>query len=82
MFASLRIAPKLALSAVVFLVPTVFGLGMLVAEQNIQIDFAAQEAIGARYLHGVADIQGRAALASLNRSGIQAEWKAALAKLE
>ena len=74
MFARLKMAPKLALAAAVFLLPTVFGLGMLVAEQNIQIDFAAQEALGVRYLRGVVSLEARAALASLHGEAAAADW--------
>ena len=82
MLASLKIAPKFALSAAIFLVPTVFGMGMLVAEQNIQIDFTSQEAQGARYLRGVADLHGRAALASVRHDTASEEWHAKVEQLQ
>ncbi len=82
MLASLKIAPKLGLSAIVFLLPTVFGLGMLVAEQNIQIDFTTKEVQGAHFLHGLAGIQARAAQASLRGTIGSSEWVDRVAQLQ
>ncbi len=82
MFASLKIAPKLAFSAVVFLLPTIFALGMLVAEQNIEIDFAGQERVGVRYLRGVIALQSRAALAELRGEKQGSDWAEKLAQLQ
>ncbi len=82
MLSSLKIGPKLGLSAVVFLLPTIFGMGMLVSEQNIQIDFTAQEVLGGRYLHGLVDIQSSAAQAALRGQRMAPDWAAKLHDLQ
>ena len=82
MFASLKLAPKFALPAVIFLVLIVVALGVLVADRNTQIDFTTQQARGARYLRGVAEIHGSAALASLGHQGAQADWRGKVDQLQ
>lgn len=47
---STRIWVKLAAIAVCFTIPLVITTGFLVKEQNIKIDFAAQELLGVRYM--------------------------------
>ena len=74
----LRIAHKLGLSACAFAVPIAFILWALVAEQSVAIRFAAKEVVGARYLGGVASLQGKLALAAVNRAGVPGEAAEAL----
>jgi methyl-accepting chemotaxis protein len=61
----LRIAHKLALVMLGFVVPTGVAVGALVSEQNVAIGFAVQEVLGARYLGIIAPIQGLLASAAL-----------------
>ena len=82
MLDSLKIAPKFALLAAILLALTGFGMALVLAGQNTQIDFAQQEARGVRYLRGVADIQREAARASLQHDKVSAEWLAQLEQLQ
>ena len=61
----LRIAHKLTLVMLGFVVPAALAVTALVREQNVAIDFATQEVFGARYLVALVPIQGSLALASL-----------------
>jgi methyl-accepting chemotaxis protein len=53
----LKIAHKLGLASLLFLVPVAYMVWALVASQNIAIDFALKEATGTLYLRGLAAIQ-------------------------
>ena len=64
----LRIVHKLALSAATFALPIVFIVWSLVTTQNVAVQFAASEILGARYLGAVAPLQGQLALAALNNA--------------
>ena len=52
----LTIAHKLGLASLLFLIPIGYLLWALIAQQNIAIDFAAKERVGAFYLRGLAQI--------------------------
>ncbi len=61
----LRIARKLALVTLGFVVPAAVAVRALVIEENVAISFAAQEVLGARYLAALVPIQGSLASAAL-----------------
>ncbi len=82
MMRSLRIAPKLGLSALVFVVPTLFSVWLLISEQNVQIAFSSKELAGVHYLSGVAQVQGAAEAAALGGGVVSADWSGRLRALE
>ena len=77
----LRIAHKLALVVLGFVVPAGVAVEALVREQNVAISFAAQEVLGARYLGAVVPIQGVLALAALPGGSAESAVKAAVTAL-
>ncbi|HET9148707.1 MAG TPA: HAMP domain-containing protein, partial [Acetobacteraceae bacterium] len=77
----LKIAHKLGIAACAFAVPIAFILWSLVAEQNVAIRFASKEVMGARYLAGIARLQGQLDIAALNRTGLPDRAADALAAL-
>ena len=78
----LRVVHKLGLSACAFAVPIAFILWALVAEQNVAVRFAAKEIIGARYLGGVASLQGKLALATVDGIGVPGEAAEVLSAID
>ena len=60
----LGISAKLGMAVVVFIVPITFTLWMIVSSQNIAIDFARSEVMGANYLHDMIPVQAQAAAAA------------------
>jgi methyl-accepting chemotaxis protein len=81
-FADLSVAWKLGLAALCFALPTCFIVWSLIAEQDIAIRFAAQEATGAAYLTELAAVQGDAASAALRGEPDDPRYGAAVAALE
>ena len=79
---NLRIAHKLGLSACAFAVPVAFILWALVTEQNVAIRFASQEVLGARYLAGMAPLQGKLAAVALDGTGAPASLAEAVTVLD
>ncbi len=68
MHRSLRIAHKLGLAALAFIVPIGFLLWQLAAEQHVAIDFASKELKGAHYLRGLVAIEAALATAALDQT--------------
>ena len=62
----LRIAHKLGLAALGFVLPVAYLLWALVAQQNIAIDFSVKERVGTLYLRGLWPVQRELALAALH----------------
>jgi methyl-accepting chemotaxis protein len=60
-----RIAHKLGLAALGFVIPVAYLLWALVAQQNIAIDFSAKERVGTLYLRGLWPVQRELAQAAL-----------------
>lgn len=81
MIASRRISAKFGLSVLVFVLPSAFGLWMLVGEQNIQIDFAAKEVSGALYLRGLAALQHDINDVQLAGGAVRPDWAGRLDQL-
>ncbi len=79
---NLKIAHKLGLSACAFAVPVAFILWALVTEQNLAIRFASQEVLGARYLAGMAPLQGRLAAVALDQASAPGGLAEALTALD
>jgi len=52
----LKIAHKLGIASLLFLIPIGYLLWALIAQQNIAIDFAEKERLGTDYLRGLAEI--------------------------
>ena len=77
----LRIAHKLALVMLGFVVPAGVAVNALVREQNVAIGFAAQELLGARYLGALVPIQGVLASAALPGGSPKSAAKASLTGL-
>ncbi len=63
---ALRIAHKLGLAALGFVLPVAYLLWALVAQQNIAIDFSVKERLGTLYLRGLWPVQHELALAALH----------------
>ncbi|MEE3625139.1 methyl-accepting chemotaxis protein [Nitrospirillum sp. BR 11752] len=63
MLRSLKIAHKLGLAVLLFLIPVGYLLYALIAQQQIAIDFAQKELAGTAYLRGLQTIQARLAAA-------------------
>jgi methyl-accepting chemotaxis protein len=82
LYADLRVAWKLGLAALCFALPTCFVIWALVSEQDIAVQFARQEAAGAGYLGGLAEVQGGAALAAIDGSLDGARFGAAVTALD
>ena len=62
---ALRIAHKLGLAALGFVLPVAYLLWALVAQQNIAIDFSDKERVGTLYLRGLWPVQQALAEAAL-----------------
>ena len=60
-----RIAHKLGLAALGFVIPVAYLLWALVAQQNIAIDFSDKERVGTLYLRGLWPVQRELAQAAL-----------------
>ncbi|HEX9447879.1 MAG TPA: HAMP domain-containing methyl-accepting chemotaxis protein [Dongiaceae bacterium] len=56
MLTRLKIAHKLGLASLLFLIPVGYLLWALISQQNIAIDFAAKERVGSLYLRGLAQL--------------------------
>jgi methyl-accepting chemotaxis protein len=56
MLTRLKIAHKLGLASLLFLIPVGYLLWALISQQNIAIDFAAKERLGTLYLRGLAQL--------------------------
>ena len=79
---TIRIAHKLSFSALAFAIPIAFILWSLLSAQNVDIDFASAEVLGARYLGAIAPIQARLAVAAVEGSGVPREAAASLTALD
>ena len=79
---TIRIAHKLSFSALAFAIPIGFLLWSLLSEQNVAIDFASAEVLGARYLGALAPVQARLAVAAAEGSGVPGETAAILTALD
>ncbi|EGY02364.1 methyl-accepting chemotaxis sensory transducer [Nitrospirillum viridazoti Y2] len=77
MLQSLKIAHKLGLAVLLFLVPVGYLLYALIAQQQISIDFAAKELAGTAYLRGLQTIQTRLAAAETGGAAVDAAGSAA-----
>jgi len=73
MLSALRIGPRLALAAAIFLLPIGFLLTALTRSHNAEIDFAAREATGAAWLGALSTAQGQAAIAALGGGRVPAD---------
>ncbi len=69
MYRSLGLAAKLGLCAALFLIPLGFTAFLLLSGQQREIDFAAKELQGARYLRAIGTVQSEAAAAHINGGG-------------
>jgi methyl-accepting chemotaxis protein len=67
MFSRFRIAQKLAIVGMLFLLPVAFLLWEAVTQQQVEIRFTTQEIAGAKYLAGLAPIQAQLETTMLGR---------------
>ena len=63
---SIRIAPRLGLAALLFLVPIVYLVWLVTSEQKVAIAFAAKEVDGAAFLRGLLSVEAAADKAVLD----------------
>jgi len=82
MFSRLKIAHKLVLAGLLFVLPVAFTLWQLVSEQQVAIRFATQEVAGARYLRAIVPIQARLEQAVLGNAALPAGSAEALASAQ
>ena len=67
---SLRVGPKLALTALLFLIPVGYMLWLLTAEQAIAIRFAEKEVDGAHLLRGLLSVQAAVDGGMIDRAAV------------
>ncbi|MDY0883194.1 methyl-accepting chemotaxis protein [Dongia soli] len=83
MLQRLKIAHKLGLASLLFLVPVGYLLWALIAQQNLAIDFSNKERIGTLYLHGLAKLHYSLTAAAVAGGKVQlSEVSASIAPLE